>query len=233
MRQSHTGRAQDLADPHHLTNHHGRGRLEALLLDACGERCERADHRPLSREGTARDHRGGGVGIRALLEQPGRDLPKAERPISTTSVGTRASASQSRSDTPSHSCPVTTAKADASRRWVTGIPAAAGTAIADVTPGTTRNATPAARRASHSSAPRPNTKGSPPLSRTTVSPRRARSTNNALISLCARSASLLCGRFPTNTRSAPGGASVTKTGATRRSYTTTSADRRISSPFAV
>src|SRR2546426_5684594 len=62
---------------------------------------------------------------------------KAESPISTTSVGTRASASQSRCDTPSHSCPVTTAKADASRRWVTGMPAAAGTAIADVTPGAT------------------------------------------------------------------------------------------------
>src|SRR2546422_3208095 len=158
---------------------------------------------------------------------------KAEMPISTTSVGTRARDSQSRWDTPSHSCPVTTANADASRRSVRGIPAARGTAIADVTPGTTSNGTPATCSASHSSAPRPNTKGSPPLSRTTVRPRRARSTNNVLISSCARSALPPCERLPTNTRSAVGGASATKHGATRRSYTTTSADRRISRPLAV
>ena len=61
-------------------------------------------------------------------------------------------------------------------RWVTGIPAAAGTAIALDTPGTTR--TSGCRRpaqASSSSPPRPKTNGSPPLSRTTDVPGRARS----------------------------------------------------------
>ena len=52
-------------------------------------------------------------------------------------------------------------------RWVTGMPAAAGTAIALETPGTTRVVTPAAAQASSSSPPRPKTNGSPPFSRTT------------------------------------------------------------------
>ena len=56
-------------------------------------------------------------------------------------------------------------------RWVTGMPAAAGTAIALVMPGTTSTGMPGARRsASTSSPPRPKTNGSPPLSRTTNLP---------------------------------------------------------------
>ena len=51
---------------------------------------------------------------------------------------------------------------------MTGTPAAAGPARAELTPGTTVNGTPAAARASASSPPRPNTKGSPPFSRTTL-----------------------------------------------------------------
>ena len=55
-------------------------------------------------------------------------------------------------------------------RCVTGIPAYAGTATALVTPGTTTNGMPASRQAMASSPPRPNTNGSPPLSRTTIKP---------------------------------------------------------------
>ena len=70
-------------------------------------------------------------------------------------------------------CPDTTANPDARPRCVTGIPASAGAAIAEVTPGTTSNGTPAALSAKASSAPRPRTNGSPHLSRTTRWPRRA------------------------------------------------------------
>ena len=93
----------------------------------------------------------------------------------TTSVPpARPSASQS---TPtgaeaSPTCPVTTVTEVASPRWVTGMPAAAGAAKAELTPGTTSYSTPAVRRASASSPPRPNTNGSPPLSRTTRRPDR-------------------------------------------------------------
>ena len=55
------------------------------------------------------------------------------------------------------------------------MPAADGTAIALDTPGTTRVGIPAAAQASSSSPPRPKTNGSPPLSRTTDCPSRARS----------------------------------------------------------
>ena len=70
------------------------------------------------------------------------------------------------------SWPVITANDDASARCVTGMPAYAGAAIADVTPGSTSNGTPAATSASASSPPRPKTNGSPPFSRTTRLPSR-------------------------------------------------------------
>jgi hypothetical protein len=62
---------------------------------------------------------------------------RARSPISTTTVGIRATASQSMAVGSSHWCPVTTTNAEPCRRWVTGIPARPGTAIADVTPGIT------------------------------------------------------------------------------------------------
>ena len=61
---------------------------------------------------------------------------------------------------------------------------AEGTAIALLTPGTTSNGTPAAMHASASSPPRPNTKGSPPLRRTTRFPAVPFSTSSALICSC-------------------------------------------------
>ena len=64
------------------------------------------------------------------------------------------------------------------------MPAAAGTANALVTPGTTDTRTPAARHAATSSPPRPSRNGSPPLSRTTRRPACACSTSRRLISCC-------------------------------------------------
>ncbi len=65
-------------------------------------------------------------------------------------------------------------------RWVTGMPASAGAAVADVTPGTISNGTPASASASASSPPRPSTNGSPALSRTTRRPARASATIRSL-----------------------------------------------------
>ncbi len=97
-------------------------------------------------------------------------------PIRMTSVSTavaRRSQSTADSGLAGSSWPVTTAKDEARPRCVTGMPAAAGTAMAALTPGTTSTATPARAHASISSPPRPKTKGSPPLRRTTSLPRRA------------------------------------------------------------
>ena len=55
-------------------------------------------------------------------------------------------------------------------RWVSGMPASAGAAVAEETPGSTVTGMPAAAQACHSSPPRPSTKLSPPLNRTTVRP---------------------------------------------------------------
>ena len=71
-------------------------------------------------------------------------------------VATRDQSTAGPSAQPS-SCPVTTANDDATPRRVTGIPTLSGTAIAELTPGTTSYGTPAAASASASSAPRPNT----------------------------------------------------------------------------
>ena len=66
--------------------------------------------------------------------------------MSTTIVPpTRASASQSvSSSSPNRRCPVTMVTLADIPRCVTGTPAAAGAAIAEVMPGTTSNGTPAA-----------------------------------------------------------------------------------------
>ena len=59
-------------------------------------------------------------------------------PISTTMVSTEvARLAQSTPAPSSHSWPVTTANDEATPRWVKGMPADAGTATAEVTPGTT------------------------------------------------------------------------------------------------
>jgi len=100
-------------------------------------------------------------------------------------------------------------------RWVTGIPTAAGAAIAELTPGTTSNGTPASAQASASSPPRPNTNGSPPLSRTTARPDSARSTSSAEIASCSMAARP--GSLPTYTRSVCRGARRSSAGEASRS----------------
>ena len=99
----------------------------------------------------------------------------------------RPSAAQSTSEfgCPGGRCPETTTNSWVRPRWVTGMPASAGTATALVTPGTTSTGTPAATHASSSSIPRPKTNGSPPLSRTTRRPASACSTSSELICSCA------------------------------------------------
>ena len=102
--------------------------------------------------------------------------PSRPTPIRKTSVPRkRASTSQSISEVslPGRSWPVTIASCAATLRCVTGMPAYAGAAIAEVMPGTTSKGTPAAESASASSPPRPKTNGSPPFSRTTNRPARA------------------------------------------------------------
>ena len=68
------------------------------------------------------------------------------------------------------------------------MPTDAAQPSAAVTPGTIATGRPASRKASTSSPPRPNTKGSPAFSRTTVWPARTRRTSSALISSCAQRA---------------------------------------------
>ncbi len=90
------------------------------------------------------------------------------RPISTTTVpGKRATVSQSMPSEPSNVWAVTARNPRATPRCVTGIPAAAGPAMVELTPGTTSTPTPAASSSMASSPPRPKTIGSPPLRRTT------------------------------------------------------------------
>ena len=108
-------------------------------------------------------------------------------PISTTRVSdARASRAQSTLDSRPDALPwpVTTVNDDATPRCVTGMPAYAGTATAELTPGTTSNGMRAPASASASSPPRPNTNGSPPLSRTTRRPRRACVISSMLICSC-------------------------------------------------
>ena len=97
-----------------------------------------------------------------------------------------ASADQSTAErsSPGGTCTEMTWKSCAVPRWVTGRPAAVGTPIALLTPGTTVTGTPARRQASISSPPRPKTNGSPPLSLTTNFPLVACEISASLISSC-------------------------------------------------
>ena len=141
--------------------------------------------------------------------------------MSTTIVPpTWASERQSTSCSPARRWPVTTVNAADIPRWVTGMPAAAGAATDDVMPGTTSNGTPAACRASASSPPRPNTNGSPPLSRTTRLPWRPSSTSRAEIISWGIGRP---GRLPTSISSAVGATIASTPSPTRASWTTTSA----------
>ena len=66
------------------------------------------------------------------------------------------------------SLPLTIVKVVDMPLWVSGMPAYAGPAMAEVTPGIISKGSPLALSSNASSPPRPNTKGSPPFNRTTV-----------------------------------------------------------------
>ena len=86
--------------------------------------------------------------------------------------------------------------------WVRGIPASAGTEIAEVTPGITSKGMHALERCSASSPPRPKINGSPPLSLTIVFPAAAFLIINLFISSCGIMELPPC--FPTNIHSVSG-----------------------------
>ena len=102
-------------------------------------------------------------------------------PIKNTRVPS-AAAKRGHSNTVSSlfgsSCPVIKATVEARVRCVTGMPAYAGTATAEVTPGTTSKGIRCSTIHSASSPPRPNTNGSPPFNRTTHFPSRTFSSIN-------------------------------------------------------
>ena len=100
-------------------------------------------------------------------------------PMKITSVSVPPTLLQSM---PSASWPVTNVTTLVCSRCVSGTPVYAAMPSGDVTPGTISKATPAAANASASSPPRPKMNGSPPFSRTTFKPRRARSIIMAQIS---------------------------------------------------
>jgi hypothetical protein len=145
--------------------------------------------------------------------------PTRATPIRITIVPpTRATARQSTEPSvpaAGSSCPVTMVMLVDECRSVTGMPAYAGTAMAEVMPGTTSNGTPAAASAAASSPPRANTNGSPPFSRTTVSPFRPRSTSRSLMSSWPRRT--WPGALPTSMRSAAAGARSSSDSWDRRS----------------
>ena len=155
-------------------------------------------------------------------------------PMRITSVPpARASASQSGPPAPpaSPTRPVTTVTDEARPRWVTGMPAAAGTPKAEVTPGTTSQGMPASASTSTSSPPRPKRNGSPPLRRTTTADSRPCSTSRRSISSWRPlPPSGVSGSLPTSISRAVGGARSRTARLTRRSCSTTSARASSSAP---
>ena len=111
---------------------------------------------------------------------PGR-LVSAIRKTSVSAPWAMPAQSSRDSGLVGSSWPVITAKLEAYRRSVTGMPAYAGAATDELTPGTTMNGTPRSRRCVASSPPRPKTNGSPPLSRTTHLPCSACSASSSLM----------------------------------------------------
>ena len=128
--------------------------------------------------------------------------------MKTTSVpGARARQAKSSS---SASWPATTVTCEETPRCVIGIPAEAGTAASDETPGTTSNGMPAAASASASSPPRPKTNGIAALEADDVEAAPAQPDEQLVDLLLARA-----GRARSAPR--PAGASATSSGLTSRS----------------
>src|SRR5690606_16256682 len=126
---------------------------------------------------------GGSGGRPYRMRACGAAVSRSTAIMSTRVPRDRAIAGQSTVDrgSPGGTCTEITWNSWLTPRCVTGTSAAAGTETALVMPGTTSTGMPAWAQAIISSPPRPNTNGSPPLSRTTNLPSRARSTSSSLI----------------------------------------------------
>ena len=130
-----------------------------------------------------------------------------------------AKAGQSVPAFPDLAWPVTNTTPCACSRWVSGTPNEVMAAKPAVMPLTTVTVTPAARRFSTSSPPRPNTNGSPPLRRTTVSP--SRTAMMVSFSMKACGVDLQPPRFPTWITRAVGEARATMAALTKSSTSNT------------
>ena len=176
--------AEQGAEPHDIPHHHDRGRPDALPRRLVSDlpsvvvrtRCRGVVPSQITATGVSAS--------RPRFTSSRLICSSRPTAISSTRVpGPCASAAQSTvaPGCDGSRCADTTAKSCVMPRWVTGIPALAGTATALVTPGTTVTGTPARAQASASSPPRPKTNGSPPLSRTTRWPASARLISTWLI----------------------------------------------------
>ena len=130
------------AERGHRTDDDDGGRAQLDL----GQAAQRGAHHPLGGRRAAGDDRDRRVGRPARRATSASAMAaRVVMPMRITSVPpTRASASQSGPPAPAASPtrPVTTVTDEARPRWVTGMPTAAGTPKADVTPGTTSQGMP-------------------------------------------------------------------------------------------
>ena len=123
-------------------------------------------------------------GRRPARTSPAAVSARRVTPMSSTRVASTGASLRAAVTASAPSWAEATTKEAVMPRCVTGIPAAAGTETADVTPGTTSTGTAFSAQCSASSPPRPRTNGSPPLSRTTCFPAFAWSTRSSLIRSC-------------------------------------------------
>ena len=137
------------APAYHLADHQCGGSVGGQTgLGGCGGQCfERGDDRLLvGQGGGGDDHGGGGGGAAGGEEVVGDLLDFAQAHQDDERVDARQGAPVGPCSLSSARWPVTTAKVRLRLRWVTGTPAAAGAAMALLTPGTTSTGTPAAAR---------------------------------------------------------------------------------------
>ena len=115
-------------------------------------RCRRASRRSCAARGSCRAPRPPRGSSAARPWATSSEAATRRRPTPMSRTRVPSSAAREAQST-SWSWADTTVKPRASPRWVTGMPAKAGTATAEVTPGTTSTATPAATQARASSPP--------------------------------------------------------------------------------
>ena len=165
---------QRLGQRHHRPHHqrHRRACGQAIFRHRRGgQLIQAAQPAPGLGRGGAGDHRRRRVGGEPAIQQAARRCPPARRSPSAPRWSARpGSGRRSPGRRPRRRAPTAPRTPEARPRWVTGIPASAGAATAELTPGMTSNGMPASTSASASSPPRPSTNGSPPFRRTTSWP---------------------------------------------------------------